>query len=133
MKKLLAFAFTILLAGPAFAVRTALTVVPSIRAGVSVSFTSCDLVNGNSFMNDGQTVLMVRNTGASPVSLTIRTSVIIDGDLVVQNRVVAVPVSTAAAPAFMLGAFLVQVYNQVDGHVWLDCAAALLIVPLNVQ
>ncbi len=133
MTKYFAFAAAFLLALPAFAVRTALPVTFASHAGTTISLSGCDLVNGNAFLNNGPTVLLVRNTGASPVTLTIRTNDIVDGDLIVPNRTVSIPVSTAASPIEMLGTFLTDIYNQIDGTVFLDCSAALSIAVLAIQ
>jgi hypothetical protein len=44
--------------------RTALPVTAPNKAGVPLGFTASDQVNGNSFVNDGRSVVVVRNTGA---------------------------------------------------------------------
>lgn len=109
--------------------RTVLTVVQPARQGVQLTFAASDQVNGNEFSNDGQTVLIVRNTGGAPVNITMRAQESIDGDLKVPDRVVSVPNGIIA---MALGTFLQDVYNQVNGTVAVDCAASLQLMALKV-
>lgn len=109
--------------------RTALVVVQPARQGVQLTFTASDQLNGNEFGNDGQTVLIVRNTGAAPVNITMRAQESIDGDLKVPDRVVSVPNGIIA---MALGIFLTDVYNQANGTVAVDCAASLQLMALKI-
>jgi hypothetical protein len=115
--------------------RTALPVTAPNKTGVTLGFTASDQVNGNSFVNDGRSVLVARNTGGAPATLTLRVTRIEDGDAVtglkVPDRVVSIPVSTAAAPATILGTFSQDIYNQPDGTVSVDCSASLMMMVLS--
>lgn len=72
--------------------RTAITATQATRAGtVLPAATAGDAVNGNSVANDGRTVLIVKNTGASSRNLVIQTVRSIDG--------LAAPTRTEAIPA----------------------------------
>lgn len=51
--------------------RAQLTVAQSTHDGVSISFTAANTTDGNYFLNSGRELLIVRNTGASPVDVTI--------------------------------------------------------------
>jgi hypothetical protein len=118
--------------------RTALTVITGVHSGVPISFAAADLVNGNSMVNTGGSLLICRNTTAAAVNITLRTNHYIDGDatnggLKCPDRVVSVPVSPAGAPAFMLGPFPTDCYNQADGTLSIDCAAALSLSVLSIQ
>lgn len=110
--------------------RTPLNVMPAGHAGTVLAFTPSDQVNGNSFLNDGQTVLIVRNTSGAPVNLTLRTNLIADGDLKLPDRVIPVPNGIVA---LFLGPFIQSVYNQGDGSVSVDCAASLQLVALSIS
>jgi hypothetical protein len=60
--------------------RTAVTAVQASRAGTTLpAATAGDAVNGNSIANDGRTVLIVKNTGASSRTITFQTNVKVDG------------------------------------------------------
>lgn len=60
--------------------RTAVTAVQASRAGTTLpAATAGDAVNGNSITNDGRTVLIVKNTGASSRTITFQTNVKVDG------------------------------------------------------
>lgn len=109
--------------------RTALAVTPAARTGTPLAFTASDQVNGNSFINDGQTVLIVRNTSGAPVNITLRTIFTADGDLKIPDRVVSIPNGIVA---MLLGAFVPSFYNQADGSVSVDCAASLQLVALSI-
>jgi len=72
--------------------RTALTATQSVRAGAVLPAPAAgDAVNGNSVQNDGRTVLIVNNTGASSRNLVIQTVRSVDG--------LAAPTRTEAIPA----------------------------------
>ena len=109
--------------------RTALSVVQPARQGVQLAFTASDQVNGNEFANDGQTILIARNTSGAPINVTIRAQESIDGDLKVPDRVVSIPNGIIA---MALGTFLIDVYNQINGTVAVDCSASLQLMALKV-
>lgn len=109
--------------------RTPLPVMPAARTGTQLAFTPSDQVNGNSFLNDGQTVLIVRNPTGAPINITLRTTLVADGDLKLPDRVVSVPNGIVA---LLLGAFVQGTYNQADGSVFVDCAAILQLVAISI-
>lgn len=72
--------------------RTAITVTQAVRAGVVLpAGTAGDAVNGNSVANDGRTILIVANTGASSRDITFATVRSIDG--------LTAPIRTESIPA----------------------------------
>jgi hypothetical protein len=109
--------------------RTQLPVTQATHTGVLFAFTTSDQVNGNQFVNDGRTVLIVQNTENTPVNLMIRTNRVEDSDLKVPDRVVSIPNGITGV---MLGTFPQDIYTQADGTVWLDCAAALNLMLLSI-
>lgn len=108
--------------------RTAITVVQSTRAGVSIAAgTAGDVVNGNAVANDGGTALIVKNTNASATArvLTIKIVETVDG--------VAVPartVSVAAGALVLVGPFDPNIYG---GRLQLNADnAELTILPVRI-
>lgn len=85
---------------------TALTPTPVSRAGVTIAPAAGD-VAGNTFPNDGNTVLVVQNSGASPYNLTLNFAVQVDGQTVTAKTVA---VSTGAYMA--IGPFPVDKYGS---------------------
>lgn len=68
----------LMLATAAFATPTALSTIVLVQNSVSVTagqltltFTACDTVNGNSFTSTGREVLIVNNTGGSAYTFTV--------------------------------------------------------------
>lgn len=95
--------------------------------GSAVSFTASDQVNGNTMDNSGYNrLLMVRNTSGSPVNLTLGVPLLMDQDLKVPDRVISIPAATAGAPAYLVGPFDPNIYNQPDSTINLTASAALL-------
>ena len=109
--------------------RTVLPVLVAVNTGVTLAFTAADLVNGNTFINDGHTLLVARNTGGAPLNVTLIAAQKIDGDLVVANRVEVVP---AASSVLLRGAIPADVYNQPDGTVFVDCSAAAGLLAISI-
>jgi V8-like Glu-specific endopeptidase len=77
--RIIAIALMVTLASiSAFAAQTPLTTIvlvqnnAAVTAGqLTLTFTACDTVNGNSFTATGREVLIVNNTGASPYTFTV--------------------------------------------------------------
>jgi len=109
--------------------RTVLPVFVATNTGVTLAFTVADLVNGNVFTNDGHTLLVARNTGVLPLTVTLVTAQKIDGDLVVANRVETVP---ALSSVLLRGAIPADVYNQPDGTVFVDCSAVTGLLAISI-
>lgn len=60
--------------------RTSIATTQASRSGtVLPAATAGDVVNGNSVANDGRTVLIVNNTGATSRTITFQTTVSVDG------------------------------------------------------
>lgn len=89
--------------------RSALAVQTVTITGLNPSFTAAN-VDGHSIVNDGRTVLYVKNGGAGSVNVTIQTPGSVDGNAIA-DRVVAVP----AGEDRIIGPFAPRVYNQQSG------------------
>ena len=78
-----------------YATAVALTVKPVIQAGRDISaLQTPDLANGNKFAaTPGRTVLRVKNTNASPRTLTIETPITVRG-LAVADATFNIPATT---------------------------------------
>lgn len=87
--------------------------------GVAVTWTAADSANNHSFPNDGQTLLLVRNTDAATKTVTV-VSVPDDG-----GRLGDITL-TAPATAGVCTTNLVPIkgYNQTDGTVNVNVAVA---------
>lgn len=60
--------------------RTSIAATQASRSGtVLPAATAGDAINGNAVQNDGRTVLIVNNTGASSRTITFHTTVKVDG------------------------------------------------------
>lgn len=94
--------------------RAALTIQQLDRGGVTPAYAAA-IADGHSFVNDGRTILHVKNTGAQ-ITLTIQLPGTIDGQAVA-DRTVTIPATTGDK---MLGPFRKSQYNQADGAVYVD-------------
>lgn len=98
--------------------RTEILVTEVVPAGVDPGFQPADATNGMKFRNNHPTVLLVRNAGTSPVTVTVVTSAVIE-DLPVPDRQVTVP----AGEERVIGPFLPRYYDQTGadrGFVYVD-------------
>lgn len=96
--------------------RTANSVQVAGRLGVTPTYNAgTAAADGNSFPNDGKTIIEVRNTGGE-TTLTIQTPVTVRG-LAVAERTVVIPATTGVK---VIGPFPPDIYNQTDGKVYLD-------------
>lgn len=100
--------------------RSALTLQTIAKTGIVPSYASAN-VDGNSFANDGNTVLHVKNGSGSSITVTIQTPGTVD-DLAVAERTVTV----ANASEKMIGPFPPGIYNQ-SGEVYVDYSAVTTI------
>lgn len=98
--------------------RTDLSPQQILRTGLNPTFSAADGSNQNSFENNGQTYLHVKNGGGSSINVTIDTPGTVDG-LAVGNLIVAVPNGGER----IIGPFPQNIYNQVDGKVYVDWSA----------
>jgi hypothetical protein len=102
-----------------------LTVQEISRAGKSVlkALVTPTATDGNKFLNDGRTMLRVKNGSAAPITVSIKVGRLVDG-LAVADRSVAV--AAIADPNGLdkkdIGPFI-EDYDQIDGYVWAVCSA----------
>jgi hypothetical protein len=66
--------------------------------GLAIAFTAATSSGDQCATGDGVT-LLARNNGASPVTVTLVTPELVDGDLAVADRTVTVPANTIGAIA----------------------------------
>jgi hypothetical protein len=83
-----------------------------------LTFGAVDAVNGNQWTYSGRRRLIVNNASASPVTVTVRTTVTVAG-LVVPNRTV-----TVAAGTFAFITESPEARQSADGMVYVDFSAA---------
>ena len=111
---------------PAFAVRTALTVVEpkkpdaTIAAnGADVAFTAADVSNKNSFVSTGREYIFAQNTGASAYTVTVTSAA---DDL---GRTKDIDAYSLGAGEFMVvGPVKQRGWRQSDGKVYLEAENA---------
>jgi len=98
--------------------RTALD--PQVLTAVGIAPTFADAnADGHSIPGDTRTVVEVKNGSASSIDVTVRTPATA-GDLLIEERIVAVPASTGDK---IIGPFSAGLYNQADGSVYIDFSA----------
>ncbi len=89
--------------------RTAIAVTESSKGGTTLPApTAADVANGNSVVNDGKTLVLASNAGASTRTITITPTATVDG-LAPANRTV----SLAASASKLLGPYEVGNYGDV--------------------
>ncbi len=90
------------------------------RSGIALPLAAVDAGNQHAFDNkDGKHILIVKNGGASSVTVTIAVAAKVDGIAVSGGRQVTV----AAGATTLMGPFPTDVYNQADGKVYVDFSA----------
>lgn len=94
--------------------RTDVTVQNIAVAGLSPSYDAAH-VDGNAFINDGNTILHVKNGSGGSLTLTVQTNRIVGG-VTVQDHTVSVP----AGEERIIGLFGTGTFNQNDGKVYID-------------
>lgn len=104
--------------------RATLTVQAGAMAGITPTFTSADVANGNQFVWPGKPCWVeAKNVGGAPANLTIATPKTVEG-LAVADNVVSIPATTGDKLIYLASADL---FVQADGYVYLDAAAAMTI------
>jgi hypothetical protein len=99
--------------------RTALTVQDlGLNGQLNATMTAVDAANGMSFLNDGQTVLAVKNADASSKTVTVRS--VADE----WGRTGDVACIVSAGGVGILGPFTPAIFNQGDGTCNVDFSAA---------
>lgn len=100
--------------------RTALTVQAISLAGLTPTFNAAMAVDGNSFKNDGNVIIDVKNGSASPITVTIQTPAKVQS-IDLAEIVVTVPATTGDK---VIGPFDPSLFNQADGSVYVDFSSA---------
>lgn len=99
--------------------RTALTVQSlGLNGQLNATMTNADAANGMSFLNDGQTMLVVRNADASAKTVTVKS---VPDEWNRSGDVVCV---VSASGIGIFGPFTPAVFNQPDGTINVDFSAA---------
>jgi hypothetical protein len=103
---------------------TALTPLTALRTGITVADAAMTaaVAGGHSFVNDGDTILLMLNTNAATRTVTIQTSQTIDG-LAVADQVIVLAIGSVTATRVMTSRFPRSIYNQTDGTVLIDYSA----------
>ena len=97
-----------------------LTVQEIDRDGVVPTYVACD-VGGDEFVNEGRlTFVYVKNTDASPRTVTFVTQKTVDGEAVDDKDVVVAP--TSEEP---IGPWPASIYNDSDGKVQITYSAVV--------
>lgn len=96
--------------------RTAITPLEITIAGVAPTFAPADNGNGMSFVNDGNTLLEVKNTGGGACTVTLTTPGKVGGIDIVDPTVI-VPITTGDR---IIGPFQPDIFNQAGGIVFVD-------------
>lgn len=95
--------------------RTQIPVDVTSDAGAAFAIdTAADTTNGNYFINSGNELLIVENTGGSSINVTLQFAADPYGRT--GTKVVAVP----AGSKKVLGKFPKYLYNQAGDQVWVD-------------
>jgi len=96
-----------------------LTVQEVSRAGITPSYVAV-AGGGDSFPNDGRTIVQFKNTNAAARNVTTVTQLTVDGKAVADD-VINVPATTGDK---IIGPFPPSIYNDVNGRVQLTYDAS---------
>ncbi len=100
--------------------RIALTPLVATRAGIAETLSAVDAGLQHSFDNTlGDNLLIVKNGGASPITVTLKIAPVMDGAAVTSKTV-----SVAAGAQMIIGPFPTGLYNQSDQAVYVDFSAS---------
>ncbi len=100
--------------------RTVLAVQDTALAGLTPVYTAADAVNGMQFLNDGKTILHIKDTGVGACTVTLTTPAKVGG-LDVADPTIVVPATTGDKMSSTLNPTL---FNQADGNVYVDFSTA---------
>ena len=100
--------------------RTVLAVQQVTINGAAPTFAAADQANGMEFANNGDVILEVKNTSASPVTVTLTTPITVEG-IALTDPAISVPATTGDR---IFGTFSPQVFNQAGGTVYVDFSAS---------
>jgi len=97
-----------------------LAITPINRAGVlsTTAGAAATATTGDTFPNDGNTILEVVNGGGSSINVTITPTATVDGS-VPASKVIAIAASARA----LIGPFDPKLYNDTNGLVTFICSA----------
>jgi len=95
--------------------RTTVSAQLAARTGVTPSYNEATETDGDAFLNHGETIIHILNTG-DETTLTIQTPGTVDG-LAIPDREVTIPATTGDK---IVGPFPPESYNQSDGKVYID-------------
>ncbi|OKP91846.1 hypothetical protein A3844_01660 [Paenibacillus helianthi] len=98
--------------------RTAITIQKPSDGGMVLARANGDATNNHEFINNGSTVLIVKNGGVSSIDVTLNFAADKYGRT--GSKVVAV----AASAEKVIGPFVKELYNQSDNKVQFDLSAA---------
>ena len=107
--------------------RTALTVQEISLAGITPSYAAAE-ADGNSFANDGDVLLQVKNAG-SEITVTIQTPMKVGG-VDVAEVTVTIPATTGDK---MVGPFDPTIFNQSAGVVYVDYSAVTTVTVAAIK
>lgn len=96
---------------------TALTVTSLGASGVTVAYANADTEHDNSFANNGKTILVMENGGASTATVTIMTGATTGGYAVADQAIAFTAGATKIA-----GPFAKDVFNDANGNVIVVCS-----------
>jgi hypothetical protein len=99
--------------------RTALTVREVVLAGVTMGEVSVDAANGMSFSNIGNETIFYMRTAGTVITVTFRVPAKVKG-LTITDVVVVM----GATASLLIGPFPSEIFNQVDGTVYVDFSVA---------
>lgn len=100
--------------------RTALSWQEVVIAGLTPTFGAVDQPNGNTFPNDGNVYIEVKNASGVPITVTLSVPAKGPGGLSYTNPTVSVPATTGDK---IIGPFDPTAYNQAGGVVNVDFSA----------
>lgn len=88
-----------------------------LKTGLLPVYTAAaPVIDGHSIVNAGKTFVHVKNGGGGATICTIQTPGTIDDNLAIADRTVSIP----AGSERMIGPFIISIYNQTGGVIWVD-------------
>lgn len=109
--------------------RTALTAQALTRAGITPNYQAADSGNGNTFPNNGSTLLHVKNTGVQS-TLTIKANGLQIGGSTLTDLTVTIPATTGDK---MIGPFDPTYFNQAGNVVNIDWTSSAGVTVAVIQ
>ena len=97
-------------------------------SGLTPSYTAAAASNNYLIKNDGRTILHAKNTGGSPVTLTVITPGQVDGNTVA-DLTATVPATTGDK---LIGPFPPAIYNDANGEMTVTVSGATSLAAIRV-